>query len=705
MDIRSGSEGVSTRRTRGPSRPLAALAALLVLAVTGVLLPASLAAAQSAGPAAPEGLEVFSRQEDRGIRVTLSWNLEPGCSAYKVYRSDRADGDYTCIGGVSSGTMGDFPFFLDNNVTPGAYYCYKVSSLDAQWREGPLSIPVRAGVTPVRRAAAAAKSMMVSLADQRLYCFEDGVVVNILRISTGAGGATPTGRYSISQHAGTVWVQGLRCDYWMVWKPNYGMHSWPCWSDGYRDYENNVGVTPRSHGCIRIHPLEASWPYYWAPDGTPLTIVSHSLGKLPLQGAACSEGATAPSKTWYFAEGYIDADFIEYLLLFNPGTTPVNARTTYYPEGHPEVVESYYLPPGTRQTVSVNNVGNLPQSYGHAIKIEADGPMVAQQSEFYNCSGRRGGDLATGATSPSETWYFAEGFTGAQFSTYLLLFNPGTKQTQVRVTYLVNGGSPYVHEFDMPATSRGTTLVDALPGLDDKEVAMSVSSQYPVVAERAEYFAWPGSPNGVNGGDLTMGLKQPGKQWFLAEGCTGHFFDEYILVNNPGADVASVNVQFLTAGGPVNHVFAAAPFSRITICVDSIPGLENAETAAIINSDRDVVVERSMFLTRDSRRGGHVSSGISQPSRDWYYAEGFTGGTFDEYLLVMNPNDYGAFVNVLFHLENGSDVGAGYAVPARSRITIHVDEIPGVEWTGSAVELHSDIPIVTEQAEYFCMPR
>ncbi|MFH1150101.1 MAG: DUF5719 family protein [Actinomycetota bacterium] len=701
MEMRSGDRVPGS----GAARIAATLALLLVLTLTGAILPSGLAAAQTAGPDAPQGLEVFSRQEDRGIRVTLSWNLEPGCSAYKVYRSDRADGEYTYIGGVSAETMGDFPFFLDNSVTPGAFYCYKVSALDAEWREGPLSIPVRARVAPVRRAAAVRKSMMVSLADQRLYCFEDGVVVNILRVSTGAGGATPTGRYSISQHAGTVWVTGLRCDYWMVWKPNYGMHSWPWWPDGYRDYETSVGVTPRSHGCIRVHPLEASWPYYWAPDGTPLTIVSHSLGKLPLQGAGCSSGATAPSKTWYFAEGYIEAEFIEYLLLFNPGTTPVNALTTYFPEGHPRVVESYYLPPGSRQTVNVNNVGNLPQSYGHAIKIEADGPIVAQQSEFYNCANRRGGDLATGVTAPSRTWYFAEGFTGAHFSTYLLLFNPGAKQNHVKVNYLVNGGTPYLHEFDMAAESRGTTLVDALPGLDDKEVSMSVDSQYPLVAERAEYFAWPGHVNGVNGGDLSMGLTAPAKQWFLAEGCTGHFFDEYILVNNPGPDVASLDVQFLTAGGPVNHVFAAPPLSRITICVDSIPGLEDADTGAIINSDREVVVERAMYLTRDSRRGGHVNAGITDPSEDWYFAEGFTGGTFDEYILVMNPNDNAAFVNLLFHLENGSDVGAGYAVPARGRITIHVDEIPGVEWTGSAVELHSDIPVVAEQAEYFCMPR
>ena len=34
-----------------------------------------------------------------------------------------------------------------------------------------------------------------------------------------------------------------------------------------------------------------------------------------------------------------------------------------------------------------------------------------------------------------------------------------------------------------------------------------------------------------------------------------------------------------------------------------------------------------------------------------------------------------------------------------------VDEVPGLEWTGNAVEIHSDRPVAVEQTHYFCVPR
>lgn len=687
----------SHRTGRTPRRLviILSLVAMVSLALSG----GAVRAEGESGPRPPDGLAVFPRQEDLGLRVTLTWNHRPDCAGYRVYRAAKADGPYQCVGGVSADTMDAFPFFLDNDAKGGSTYYYRVSALDSTWQEGPQTAPVRAMPQKYRRASGVGKSIIVSLADQRAYFLENDVVVNILRCSTGAGGITPTGSYHIMDHRGTV----SGCNYWMDWKPNYGMHSWPSYLG---DYEENLGVTARSHGCIRLHPLEAYWPYYWAPDGTPLTIVPQSCGHLPLKGASCSNGATAPSRTWYFAEGYTDSEFIEYLLLFNPGSQPVNAVTTYYPEGHPKVVESYFLQPGSRFTVPVNSVNGLPWCFGHAIEIVGDGPVVAQQTEYFNMQGRRGGSCSLGATSPSRTWYFAEGYTGALFSTYLLLFNTSNKQTKCHVTYYIAGGASYFHDFTMPPKSHGTTLVNALPGCNGKEISIRVDSSQPVVAERAEYYDWTGNPNFVNGGDTVTGVTKPGKTWYLAEGCTGHFFDEYILMLNPTGELATVNVEFYTSNGPFNYQCNVAPFSRGTISVDSIPGLESADTAAVINSDKDIVVERSMYCARDSRRGGSAASGISALSKDWYFAEGFTGGTFDEYLLVLNPGTQPTHVTFLFHLENGADVGASFDIAPKSRFTLHANDIPGVEWTGSAVEVHSiQEPVAVEQAEYFCIPQ
>ena len=672
----------------------AALAAVLFLAPALLALAPATAAS---GPQPPDGLDVFKRQEDRGLRITLSWNVHDGCAGYKVYRATRVAGPYQYVGGISSATMKDFPFFLDDTAAPGGTYFYKVSSVDGNWVEGPQAGPVSASMGKGRRASAPGKSIVVSIGDQRVYFLENDVVVNILRCSTGAGG-TPTGYYHIMAHRGTV----SGCNYWMDWRPNYGMHAWPSYLGA---YEENLGVAPRSHGCVRLHPLEAYWPYQWAPDGTPFTVIGGSYGRMPLAGLSQTAGVTAPSKTWYFAEGYIDAEFMEYLLFFNPGKTPVTAQTTYHPEGRDPVREGYLLQPGARVTISVNNVTGLPYSVGHGITVTSEGPIVVQQSEYFNMQGRRGGTTTMGATSLSQTWYFAEGYTGAYFSTYLLLYNPGDKLTKCHVTYFVEGGAPYIHEFTMPPRSRGTTLVNALPGLLDKGVSIKVESTQPLVAQRAIYFAWNTFSYGVNGGDTVMGIQKPGKTWYLAEGCTGHYFDEYILFMNPTGDTANVNIEFDTSRGPFPYQVQVAPFSRGTLAVDGIPGLQDAETGATITSDRNIVVERSMYLSRDSRRGGDVSIGVTALSKDWYFAEGYTGGTFDEYILVMNPGADPASVTYLFHLENGVDVGATFVVGPKSRFTLHADDIPGVQWAGSALEVHSDRPVVAEQSEYYCVPR
>jgi len=672
----------------------AVLAALLLLAPA---LAAVAPARAAGGPQPPEGIEVYRRQGDRGLRLTLSWNQAPGSAGYKVYRSDNLNGPFTEIGGASATTWETFPFFLDDTAAPGGTYYYKVSSIDGNWAEGQQSGPVRALMGKGRRAQAPAKSIVVSLADQRVYFFESGVVVNILRCSTGASG-TPTGNYSITAHRGTV----SGCNFWMDWRPNYGMHAWPSYLGA---YEENLGVNPMSHGCVRLHPLEAYWPYQWAPDGTPFTVIGGSAGRMPLAGTSCSEGATAPSKTWYFAEGYTAADFMEFLMYFNPGKDTVTATTTYHPEGREAVTETYSLPPGSRQTIAVNNVSGLAQNVGHGITINASGAIVVQQSEYFNMGGRRGGSTTLGAPSLSRTWYFGEGYTGAMFETYLLLYNPGAKDTKCHVTYYVQGGEARFHDFTMPARTRGTTLVNALPGMNGQQFSIKVESTEQIVAERAEYFAWNSFPYGVNGGDITMGVTAPSKTWYLAEGCTGYYFDEYILMQNTSGHMANVNIEFDTRTGPFPYQCQVAPYSRGTIAVDSIPGLQSAETGAVITSDTEIVVERSMYLSRDSRRGGDVAMGVTAPSKDWYFAEGYDGGTFDEYVLVMNPGADPLTVNFLFHLENGADVGAAYLVGPKSRITLRASDVPGVQWTGSAVELHADRPIVAEQAHYFCIPR
>jgi hypothetical protein len=68
----------------------------------------------------------------------------------------------------------------------------------------------------------------------------------------------------------------------------------------------------------------------------------------------------------------------------------------------------------------------------------------------------------------------------------------------------------------VPAHSRRTVRVNDVQGMNGVSFATMVSSNLPVVVERAKYYRF--GPK--SGGDCAMGSKQPSLEWYFAEGCT-----------------------------------------------------------------------------------------------------------------------------------------------------------------------------------------
>jgi len=137
------------------------------------------------------------------------------------------------------------------------------------------------------------------------------------------------------------------------------------------------------------------------------------------------------------------------------------------------------------------------------------------------------------------------------------------------------------------------------------------------------------------------------------------------------------------------------PRSRYTVDVDS--HLPSAEVSARITSNLPVVAERAMYWK--GRSDGHDTLGTPCPEYRWFFAEGYTGGGFEEWLLVQNPWGRAAQVNVVFMFPGGSTQSLTMAVPARSRYTIDVGSVVGAKEVGLTVS--SDLPVVAERAMYF----
>ena len=287
-----------------------------------------------------------------------------------------------------------------------------------------------------------------------------------------------------------------------------------------------------------------------------------------------------------------------------------------------------------------------------------------------------------------------------RFDEYILVMNPDALQTaQVQFTYMNSSGREDVQEIEVAPLSRLTVHVDeSVPNTDVSTLVTSVNG-VPVVAERAMYF---GFERGTGGHDAP-GICEPSTEWYLAEGSTDWGFSTYVLIQNPLEVEDTVTVRFMRSDGKnVDYECTLGPRTRYTLDCSTVKGVEKADFSVEVVAQSPVVVERAMyFKNHDGKSGGHDSPGVIAPASHWYLAEGYTGRGFDTYVLIQNPSDSNASARVDYLLPGGKVLSTTEEIPPRSRKTVHVDEIKGLEATDVSVEVQGSVPLVVERSMYF----
>ncbi|MBU4358054.1 MAG: hypothetical protein KKE90_02175, partial [Actinobacteria bacterium] len=148
-----------------------------------------------------------------------------------------------------------------------------------------------------------------------------------------------------------------------------------------------------------------------------------------------------------------------------------------------------------------------------------------------------------GVTAADYTWYLAEGCTSGGFETWVLVQNPGADTASVDLTFMTDEGEMAGPHLEIDGGSRET--VNVSDTVQTYNVSTKVDSTEPVVAERAMYY------NNRTCAHDSVGVTAPNDTWYLAEGCTDGGFETWVLVQNPGADTASVDLTFMTDEGEV----------------------------------------------------------------------------------------------------------------------------------------------------------
>jgi hypothetical protein len=214
------------------------------------------------------------------------------------------------------------------------------------------------------------------------------------------------------------------------------------------------------------------------------------------------------------------------------------------------------------------------------------------------------------------------------------------------------------------------------------------------VVERAMYWG------GRDGGHASAAVKYPSRTWFLAEGSTAWGFEEYLLILNPNQEGVRVRADFLkTDGVTIDREFYLAGNSRYTIRVYDYLGSSDHSTR--LEADRPVVVERAMYwqVAGRQRAGGHCEAGSPVLARTWFLAEGSTAWGFEEYILIANPREELAEVELVFQRSDGTERHYSLKVPERSRRTVLANRVDAER--DASVLVSSSVPVAVERAMYW----
>ncbi|HEY68958.1 MAG TPA: S8 family serine peptidase [Anaerolineae bacterium] len=429
---------------------------------------------------------------------------------------------------------------------------------------------------------------------------------------------------------------------------------------------------------------------------TPTATATSTATATPILTATPTATSTAEPRPagetlWYLAEGYTGDGVETFILVQNPNPEPATVFLTYQLQDGGELVRQHVVGPLSRYTIAAHDESEVGQDAAFSTLITSDLPVIVERALYF----ANGGHNSMAVTQPSTIWYLAEGYTGEDFSTYILIQNPNQMAATVRLRYLLQGGGIVEREHPIEAHSRHT-VVAAHPDEvgPDQAFSIIVESDLPVIVERSMYFP--------SGGHNTFGVTHPQTTWVLAEGSSQPGYATYILILNPQQHEVALELTYWTQdGGTVTREHTVPALSRTTIAagLDTEAGADQV-FAARIQADAPVVVERAMyFLT-----GGSCAVGASRLARSWSLAEGYTGEGFETDIAVQNPHDQSAILTITYMIQDGTPIQREHFVPAHSRYTIHVHDPAelGLDVAFSTY-LTSDLPVMVDRSMFFLL--
>jgi hypothetical protein len=97
---------------------------------------------------------------------------------------------------------------------------------------------------------------------------------------------------------------------------------------------------------------------------------------------------------------------------------------------------------------------------------------------------------------------------------------------------------------------------------------------------------------------------------------------------------------------------------------------------------------------------GTCGEPCAEPSRTWFFAEGYTGQGFQEWLCLFNPGEAVSHLKLDILYNSGAAMRQEMDLPARSRTTLDINSLAGADREVS-LSLQAGEPILAERPMYF----
>jgi lysophospholipase L1-like esterase len=428
---------------------------------------------------------------------------------------------------------------------------------------------------------------------------------------------------------------------------------------------------------------------------------------LVLPGRAAAQGASR----WFLAEGASNGILEQEILVANPGTAALTVTVRILPDASALVTgattKTFALGATSRLTVRVAQefpgLNGAASAEVSAVVTGTTTPadIVVERTMYFPDGTRAGAHNASGVTQAQPRWILAEGASGV-FSTFILVANPNPAPTTIRIRYLKSTGDVVTFDAPLPANSRRTfwpqnDFPAALGAAEFSTVVESLDPAVPIVAERAMYFdPAPTGSRFARSGHAALGVSDPSRTWYFAEGFTGGnaqtAFETFLLLANTSASAVTATVTYqLDSGETVVRDYPLNPNQRMTVWVDQEgrtvdPRLKASAFGITVNASAPIVAERAMYWGTPTSNDpttptfpwveGHATAGSPVRAARWGFAEGgqdfldASGLQYQTFLLFSNPNPTPIAVRATYMRTDGTGIQRSVCVPASGRANL-----------------------------------